>query len=203
MKNDTTREQQDKFSEWERQEAEDCLPEGPPPQIQGNSLTLNSEHLDRIIANFSTFAPHFVPIWRAVRDHGVLFTEIHYGWKGSPIPRKFWGRGMTIKVGDDLPPAAKGPEAFHRKTLGYVFELSDFICVHATGAAVEHYQMLADLAASGRRVLLVETQPCQVDNWLAFRERHGRGPITPANAVLISPTPGGEHPTPPPGEQIH
>ncbi len=162
---------------------------------QCSPVILSKDVLNNLIVQTSRDHPHFAPIYRAVRDDGVGLAQIFWWSEHTTLPRRLRQRGLVVTIADDLPPASRGPNGFRRKSLRYFLRIADRVCIHATGAQIEHYQAFADHAIQGERVLVIETQPQEVEAWFAFIKRHAPNLLMPAKCLLILPT-DGVHPDP-------
>ena len=144
---------------------------GEFPKLDGHCLELDRECVDHAITRIVHTAPYFIPVYRAVRDHGVVLVELGRGKKFPSRPKNLRKRPLLLFIGDDLA-TAEGPEAFHTQSLRKVFGLADLVVIHASCPQEKHYQTFATNAAAGSNVVVVETQPDRLDEWCAFHKRH-------------------------------
>ena len=86
------------------------------------AVSLKRADIDRAIASMSVTAPHWVPVLRAVRDHGIGTVSV------LPTKSSFWplpaeypaSKPVLVYLGDDLD-ASRGPAAFHTRSLKRLF----------------------------------------------------------------------------------
>ncbi len=108
-------------------------------------------------------APHWRPVYYAMRHHGIAFGGIIQDRKPFRIPR---ARPTLLLLGDDLD-ASYGPVGFHPKSVrrfverccyGVVVACSPEVVLYATAAAV--------VTATRSDVVLIETRPEHEADWV-------------------------------------
>jgi len=131
------------------------------------------QELDQTIDELRTIGgDHLVPIVTAVRDYGIAFAEIRQD--GSPASFPF-ERPTKILVGDDLD-EAKGPSAFHKKTLRAVLDKVSRVIIVACDAQPRFYRLAAIRAAIDRQhVMIIETLPQHEADWCTLIQKHRTG----------------------------
>jgi hypothetical protein len=154
------------------------------------------ERLTFAIGESERIAPHYRPIFLAVRDAGVLFMAVPQGHED------FTGLENTATIfviGDDME-TAKGPHGFHRKSLRVAFRKCVAAVIVACEALPDAYAAAAAVAAGGRvlmqgseqvngSVAIIETQPYREREWMDFIKK-----VNPSASLLLATTKeGGAH----------
>jgi hypothetical protein len=129
------------------------------PNCSRESINDTIDHLHSIGAD------HLLPIFEAVRDHGVAFCNIlqDAGRFSFPLDKP-----TIILFGDDLF-EAKGPSAFHRKSVRAILAKISSVIVISCDAEERFYAPAAANAAMLRQhVLIVETLPRFEADWVNY-----------------------------------
>ena len=155
------------------------------PKFDGDWIQVDRHCVDSTIAQIAHAAPHLIPIYRAVRDHGIVLAELERDEILASIPKKLRKRPLLLFIADDLA-TAEGPQAFHKESLRKAFDLADLVAIHASGPKEGHYQTFAANAVAGSNVVVVETQADRLGEWRALHKRYA--PDT--GLYLIVPPPG-------------
>ena len=125
---------------------------GEFPRFDGDWIQVDRRCVDSTIARIAHAAPHLIPIYRAVRDHGIVLSGLERDEIFSSIPKKLRKRPLLLLIADDLA-TAEGPQAFHKKSLRKAFALADLVAIHASGPEARQYQTFAANAAAFIREL--------------------------------------------------
>ena len=130
-------------------------------------LTASHSILNQAIDNLSPHTRHLAPIYVGMRDHRLLKSIILRGNKLRSIPKRYKGCPHVFVIGDDLLDA-KGPKAFHKKSLLRTFKGAGLIVLHCAKPLPEHYEMAVSAAILDGRAVIIESQPTHEKEWLAF-----------------------------------
>lgn len=115
---------------------------------------------------------HFRPIMEAARDHGVGVCVVPQGIERFDLPRKI---PNIVIVGDDMH-EAKGPDAFHRKSLVRFIKRASGAVIVSSAPVTAAYAAAATNAALFRQdILIVETRLQFEPDWKDFIETHHPG----------------------------
>jgi hypothetical protein len=115
---------------------------------------------------------HLRTIMQAARDHGVGICVVPQGAERFNPPRK---RPNIVIIGDDMH-AAKGPDAFHRKSLVRFIKRASGAVIVSCAPLTAAYAAAATNAAQFRQdVLIVETRLEFEPAWKVFVETHHPG----------------------------
>jgi hypothetical protein len=100
--------------------------------------------------------------------------------------------GGTVAVIGDDGGISQGPESFSQARR--LFGWASHVMVHAAGGEAVHYQLVADTAAAGAHVLLVETTTCAEAAWMHMaaeeRDRRAAKRRRPFALLLVQVPPG-------------
>jgi hypothetical protein len=121
---------------------------------------------------------HLLPIINALASIAVLILPA--GKQRLDVPKR--GNWIAM-VGDDLFTAAKGPSAFHIRSLRKLLERTSAVFIMSGKIVPESYAAAADICEAGANVLIVETQPHEEQSWVKFIQKHA------PKAVLAVPKP--------------
>ena len=127
---------------------------------------------------------HFRPVIAAVRDHGVGMLLVSQGKQAFRLPRGE-ARPAVMMILDDFD-TSHGPGGFHLPSIRRLIRnCSSFVLV--AGEATERvYATAASAAASGARIMLVETRPEHEIPWAELIQK-----FAPGRPVLWSTVKGG------------
>lgn len=115
---------------------------------------------------------HFRPIMEAARDHGVGVCVVPQCIGRFDLPRKL---PNIVIVGDDMH-QAKGPNAFHRKSLVRFIKRASGAVIVSSDPVTAAYATAASSAALFRQdILIVETRLQFEPEWKTFIETHHPG----------------------------
>jgi hypothetical protein len=115
---------------------------------------------------------HFRPIMEAARDHGVGVCVVPQGAERFNPPRK---RPNIVIIGDDMH-EARGPDAFHRKSLVRFIKRARGAVIVSSAPLPPAYAAAATNAALFRQnILIVETRLRFEPAWKTFVETHHPG----------------------------
>jgi hypothetical protein len=115
---------------------------------------------------------HFRPIMEAARDHGVGVCIVPQVIERFDLPRKL---PNIVIVGDDMH-EAKGPDAFHRKSLVRFIKRASGAVIVSCAPLLAAYAAAATNAAVFRQdVVIVETRLEFEPAWKTFIETHHPG----------------------------
>lgn len=115
---------------------------------------------------------HFRPIMEAARDHGVGVCVVPQGIERFDLPRNL---PNIVIVGDDMH-EAKGPDAFHRKSLIRFIKRASGAVIVSCAPLTAAYAVAANNAALFRQdALIVETRLQFEPAWKDFIETHHPG----------------------------
>ncbi len=145
--------------------------------------------LDRLIAQVSQNAPHYVPLLRGVRAGLIATVQPDRAAEISTTRLKSLGRPVLVVLGDDDYQAG-GPDEW--KCAERVFGWSRQIIIHGAAARAVDYCYLPPVAMIVRRLVLVECASRHVDDWHAAATRWGRR----AAIQRVIPPAGVQHPAP-------
>jgi hypothetical protein len=108
----------------------------------------------------------------AARDHGIGVCVVPQGLQRFNPPRK---RPNIVIVGDDMH-EAKGPDAFHRKSLARFIRRASGAVVVSCAPLPTAYRAAATHAALFRQdILIIETRLQFEPAWKTFVETHHPG----------------------------
>ena len=130
-------------------------------------LTASRSMLNQTIAALSPQTRHLAPIYAGMRDHRLLQSIVIRGIKLRSIPKRYNECPHVFVIGDDLLDA-KGPKAFHKKSLLRVFNGAGLIYLHCAKARPEHYEEAVVAAIKSGHSVIVESQPTHEKEWLSF-----------------------------------
>lgn len=115
---------------------------------------------------------HFRPIMEAARDHGVGVCVVPQVIERFDLPRKL---PNIVIVGDDMH-EAKGPDAFHRKSLVRFIKRASGAVIVSSAPVTAAYAAAATNAALFRQdIIIVETRLEFEPAWKTFIETHHPG----------------------------
>lgn len=115
---------------------------------------------------------HFRPIMEAARDHGVGVCVIPQVIERFDLPRKL---PNIVIVGDDMH-EAKGPDAFHRKSLVRFIKRASGAVIVSSAPVTAAYAAAATNAALFRQdIIIVETRLEFEPAWKTFIETYHPG----------------------------
>ena len=115
---------------------------------------------------------HLRPIMEAARDHGVGVCVVPQGADRFNPPRK---RPNVVIVGDDMR-EAKGPSAFHRKSLvRFVKRASGAVVVSCAPLTAAYAAAATNAALFRQDIVIVETRLEFEPAWKTFIETHHPG----------------------------
>lgn len=115
---------------------------------------------------------HLRPIMQAARDHGVGICVVPQGGERFNPPRK---RPNVVIVGDDMA-EAKGPTAFHRKSLvRFIKRASGAVIVSCAPLPAAYAAAATNAALFRQDILIVETRLQFEPAWKTFVESHHPG----------------------------
>lgn len=115
---------------------------------------------------------HFRPIMEAARDHGVGVCVVPQSIERFDLPRKL---PNIVIVGDDMH-EAKGPDAFHRKSLVRFIKRASGAVIVSSAPVTAAYAAAASNAALFRQdIVIVETRLEFEPVWKTFIETHHPG----------------------------
>ena len=115
---------------------------------------------------------HFRPIMEAARDHGVGVCVVPQGPERFHLPRKL---PNIVIVGDDMR-EAKGPDAFHRKSLVRFIKRASGAVIVSSAPVTAAYAAAATNAALFRQdIIIIETRLQFEPAWKDFIETHHQG----------------------------
>ncbi len=127
-------------------------------------------------------APHYAPILVAVRDAGLAFAIVPQGQIRFRIPV---GRPAIVVIGDDLD-QARGPGAFHTKSLTRFLRTCRAASIVASGAQREPYAAAAEAAIRSRQnTVVIETLPRFEQDWFDLVQRCA--PSAPITIFTVAP----------------
>ncbi len=145
--------------------------------------------LDRLIAQVSQNAPHYVPLVRAVRAGLIALVQPDRAAAVSTTRLKSLGRPVLVVLGDDDYEAG-GPDGWRcaERVLGW----SRQVLIHGAGARAIDYAFLPPVAMLLHRLVLIECASRQVDAWHTAAVRWARR----ADVQRVIPPDGIQHPAP-------
>jgi hypothetical protein len=108
-------------------------------------------------------APHLQPLMIAVRDGGIGLCVVPQGNEPFDPPTN---RPTVVILGDDML-EAKGPAAFHRRSLILFVRKCRGAVIVASEPIVAAYAAAAAMAVAGFNAVIVETQPRHEADWKA------------------------------------
>lgn len=115
---------------------------------------------------------HLRPIMEAARDHGVGICVVPQGAERFNPPRK---RPNIVIVGDDMH-EAKGPDAFHRKSLvRFIKRASGAVIVSCAPLPAAYAAAATNAALHRQDILIVETRLQFEPAWKTFVETYHPG----------------------------
>jgi hypothetical protein len=114
---------------------------------------------------------HFRPIMEAARDHGVGVCVVPQGAERFNPPRKC---PNIVVVGDDMY-EARGPDAFHRKSLVRFIKRASGAVIVSCAPLTAAYAAAATNAALFRQDIIVETRLEFEPAWKTLIETHHPG----------------------------
>lgn len=123
---------------------------------------------DHVLAACQRGGRHLTPVMEAVRHHGVSLVFVPQGIKDhhEKLPAVI-AQPFIALIGDDMHHAL-GPKAFGKKMLTRLINQADVATIIACEALYDVYDQMSQIAAIGRRnVLIIETQPKRELEWIA------------------------------------
>lgn len=111
---------------------------------------------------------HLIPIF-ATLEKGVAVLAISDNKAVTLPPTK--RRALLTIIGDDYA-FARGPAAFHLRSLRKILGNARAVFVMAGAPVAAHYAAAADMAEAGLNTVIIETQTTEEQSWSDFVKRH-------------------------------
>jgi hypothetical protein len=125
------------------------------------NLSVPRERITKVLEQ--GHAPHLRPLMVAVRDSGIGLCVVPQGKEPFDPPSN---RPTVTILGDDML-QAKGPDAFHRRSLVRFVRRCRGAVIVASEPLVVVYAAAATMAVAGFNTVIVETQPRYEADWKA------------------------------------
>ena len=128
---------------------------------------LTREKLDEVIAH-SSKAPHLLPVFRAIRDHGLRLMILPQTREPFLQPMDEMGEPFVAIITDDTDRAV-GPEHYHQESLRQLASVIDGAAVVASSPPPEAYATMTMMPVLyGVNTVIIETRPEQELQWINF-----------------------------------
>jgi hypothetical protein len=115
---------------------------------------------------------HLRPVMQAARDHGVGICVVPQGIERFDLPRKL---PNIVIIGDDLH-EAKGPDAFHRKSVvRFIKRASGAVIVSCAPLPAAYAAAATNAALFRQDILIIETRLQFEPAWKTFIETYHPG----------------------------
>lgn len=137
-----------------------------------NSILNMSVPSERLTHAIERGPEHLRPVMQAARDHGVGICVVSQGAERFNPPHK---RPNIVIIGDDLH-EAKGPDAFHRKSVvRFIKRASGAVIVSCAPLPAAYAAAATNAALFRQDILIIETRLQFEPAWKTFVETHHPG----------------------------